>query len=107
MNWIIDRLKIDPVPGIAEYLQVLESLRSKPADPDLIPGVDNKEELLGSFIVTDQILWGMENGLNQDKLIHVIGKKVAEQIKTLKEFSRHLRESPYSIEMSNQDQGLE
>jgi hypothetical protein len=49
----------------------------------------------------------MENGLNQDKLIHVIGKKVAEQIKTLKEFSRHLRESPYSIEMSNQDQGLE
>jgi NAD+ synthase len=44
------------LPGLAEYLQVPLEVRSKSADPDILPGVDNKEELLGSFKQTDHIL---------------------------------------------------
>jgi NAD+ synthase len=87
---------------IAEYLQVPEMIRSKPADPDILPGVDNKEELLGSFLEADQILWGLENGVDRDELIQRFDRDLVEHIENLRELSRPMRESPYFVGMDNE-----
>jgi NAD+ synthase len=81
---------------LAEYLGVPEAVRTKPADPDILPGVDNKEELLGSFSQTDQILWGLENGIGQDELVRLFGKTYLARIERLIQLSRPMRESPYT-----------
>ena len=83
---------------IAEYLNVPEKIRTKPADPDIIPGVDNKEEgLLGSFLKTDEILWGLENGIDAEEMYSYFGQEKVERIQSLREVSRHMRESPYVV----------
>lgn len=82
---------------LAEYLDVPERIRSKPADPDLIPGVDNKEELIGSFVTTDQILWGLENGIAAEEMFAHYGEKEVRRVVALREMSRHMRESPYTV----------
>jgi NAD+ synthase len=82
---------------LAEYLGVPADIRQKPADPDIIPGVDNKEELLGSFLTTDQILWGLENGRSQDELAAEFGSEMTQRIVTIFEASRFMREAPYSL----------
>ncbi len=82
---------------LAEYLGIPEEIRTKAADPDVIPGVDNKEALLGSFLTTDLILWGMENNLDQQDLSREFGDNNVKRIVNLVEASRHMRESPYSL----------
>ena len=87
------------IEQIAEYLDIPDCIRFKFADPDLIPGIDNKGELLGSFSLADQVLVSSENGLTTDELYEVYGKKAVEKILSLKELSRHMRESPYHLKM--------
>lgn len=84
--------------SLAKYLGVPEAIRSKPADPDILPGVDNKEELLGSFSQTDQILWGLENGIDHGELVQLFGENDAARIETLRELSRPMRGSPYTVD---------
>jgi NAD+ synthase len=84
--------------SIAEYLDIPEEIRSKAADPDVLPGLDDKERLLGSFQVTDQILWGLEHGLSQEDLATQFGEKIFDRILGLWESSRHMRQSPYRME---------
>jgi NAD+ synthase len=86
------------LPPLAEYLQVPEEIRVKAADPDFLPGVNDKEALLGSFEVTDQILWGLEHGVSRAELAEIHGEEVVARIATLKERSRPLRETPYCLE---------
>jgi NH3-dependent NAD+ synthetase len=82
----------------ARYLQVPEAIISKPADPDALPGVDDKEEVLvGSFLKTDQILWGMQNGVQRDELIQFFGQEAVAQIETLHDLSRSMRGLPYLL----------
>jgi NH3-dependent NAD+ synthetase len=88
------------LPSLAEHLQIPEEIRTKPADPDVLPGLDDKEQLLGSFQETDQILWGLENDLSREDLIEQFGEKSLNRISTLWETSRHMRESPYRIDKS-------
>ena len=83
--------------SLAEYLQVPEVIRLKPADPDIMPGVDNKEELLGSFRETDLILHGLENGLSINELNALFGFERVEKIHELFKFSEFMRQSPYSL----------
>jgi NAD+ synthase len=80
---------------IAEYLQVPEVIRNKPADPDFLPGVNDKGALLGSFALADQILYGLENGVAIDELCQAYGKENVEKILRLRELSAHMREVPY------------
>jgi len=80
---------------IAEYLEIPFCIRSKYADPDLIPGIDNKEELLGNFTLVDQILVASEHGFSSEELYNAYGKINVQQILTLKEYSKQMRESPY------------
>lgn len=85
------------LPSIAEYLQIPEEIRTKPADPDVLPGLDDKEQLLGTFQETDQILWGLENNLPREDLVDQFGEKRLNRITVLWETSRHMRESPYAL----------
>jgi NAD+ synthase len=87
--------------SLAEYLRVPEAIISKPSDPDTLPGIDDKEGFLaGSFLKTDQILWGLEHGVNRDELIQFFGQEAVEQIETLNKLSQSMRESPYYVETS-------
>lgn len=80
---------------IAEYLEIPTCIRLKKADLDLIPGIDNKEELLGNFTLVDQILVASEKGFSSEKLYNAYGKTSVQKILTLKEYSKQMRESPY------------
>ncbi len=82
---------------IAEYLEIPDCIRLKYADPDIIPGIDNKEELLGSFTLVDQVLVASENGQPVSELYDVYGQKNVEKVLTLKKLSAQMRESPYHI----------
>ncbi|NPD87744.1 MAG: NAD(+) synthase [Asgard group archaeon] len=82
---------------IAEYLEVPKFIREKYADPDVMPGIDNKGELLGGFSIVDQILVASDNGFTTAELYDSYGKKNVEQVLTLKKLSKQMRESPYQI----------
>jgi NAD+ synthase len=83
---------------LAEYLGLPEAVRNKAADPDVLPGVNNKGELLGTFELADQILWGFENGVSEDQLINSFGEELVSRIKTLYDLSRPMREIPYTLD---------
>ena len=83
---------------IAEYIQVPAPIRSKSADPDVMPSIDDKGALLGDFSVVDQVLMGLENNFDRDKLILEYGQELVSRIIELNELSNHMRESPYYIE---------
>lgn len=85
------------LPVLAEYLQVPLAVRSKSADPDILPGVDNKETLLGSFEQIDHILYGFENGIERTALVDSYGLEVVQRVEILIRLSRPMRESPYSL----------
>jgi NAD+ synthase len=87
------------LPSLAVYLGVPQIIRSKPADPDMVPGADDKEPL-GSFDVTDQILWGLENGVERDQLVQAFGEDQVQHIETLHVLSRPMREAPYGVGIS-------
>jgi NAD+ synthase len=84
------------LPSLAVYLGVPQTIRSKPADPDMLPGADDKE-LLGSFAATDQILWGLENGVDRGELVRAFGEDAVQHIAALHELSRPMRQAPYGV----------
>jgi NAD+ synthase len=87
--------------ALAAYIQVPDSIRTKAADPDVIPGIDDKGILLGSFAIADRILYGLEMKVDQDQLFYAYGKENVERIMNLWELSKHMRESPYQIGLIN------
>lgn len=84
------------LPPLAAYLGVPEDIRSKPADPDMVPGAGDKEPL-GSFGETDQILWGLENSVDHGELVQAFGEGAVQDIERLRELSRPMREVPYGV----------
>jgi NAD+ synthase len=83
---------------IAEYLQVPEFIRTKPADPDFLPGIHDKGAMLGSFTIADQILYGIENDVAIDELYGSYGKENVDKIVQLWKLSAHMREAPYYVQ---------
>jgi NAD+ synthase len=83
---------------LAKYIQIPKYIRNKAADPDIMPTIDNKGDMLNSFKLADQILYGMENNIDKNTLCQEYGEKNVELIYTLWEFSKHMRESPYHLE---------
>jgi hypothetical protein len=63
-----------------------------------MPSIDDKGALLGDFSVVDQVLMGLENNFDRDKLILEYGQELVSRIIELNELSNHMRESPYYIE---------
>jgi NAD+ synthase len=86
---------------IAEYIQVPDFIRSKAADPDIMPGINDKGKLLGSFSTADQILYGIELNQSKESLCQAYGKGNVEHIFRLWELSKHMRESPYQLGASS------
>jgi len=82
---------------LAEYLGLPDVVRNKAADPDVLPGVDDKGDLLGTFESADQILWGLENGISEDQLTNSFGEQLVSRIKALYDLSRPMREVPYTL----------
>ena len=91
----ISHLFRSQIEKLAAYLGVPETIRIKPADPDILPGVDNKEALLGPFEIVDQILWGLENGVDREWLSSHFGERTVSRVGLLYDKFRFMREIPY------------
>jgi len=83
--------------SLADYRGLPEPVRTKPADPDLMPGIEDKGKLLGSLEQADAILWGPENEADVDELAGYFGQEEAERIQSLFELSAHVRKVPYGL----------
>ena len=80
---------------LAKYLQIPNYIRYKDADPDVIPGVNDKGALLGTFPVVDQILYCIENHADLEEMHRIHGEERVDRLLQLVDLSRHMRESPY------------
>jgi NAD+ synthase len=87
------------IEQLGKYLGLPEYILNKNADPDIMPGINDKEGLLKGFKRTDQILFRMENGFEKEKLKQEFGEQNVEQIIELNQYSKHMRESPYHQQM--------
>lgn len=83
--------------ALAEYLDLPVDIRHKKADPDILPGLSDKGDLLGSFKDADQILWGLENQIKLPDLEKRFGVEKVSFIQTLVRNSAYYREAPYSL----------
>jgi len=86
------------VERIADYTGVPELIREKPADPDILPGLDMKNELLGDFKLVDNVLFDMQDGMSRKIMIERYPQNLVDKLWELNKLSRHMRESPYSLE---------
>jgi len=82
---------------LAEYLDLPQEIRFKKADPDILPGLSDKGELLGSFKDADQILWGLENQIAISEMEEQFGVEQVNYIQALVRISAYFRETPYSL----------
>jgi NAD+ synthase len=82
---------------LAKYLELPDEIVTKKADPDVIPGLDDKGLLLGSFEEADQILWGLENNWSSEELADKLDKELVEYIQLLMKSSAIYRETPFSL----------
>ena len=83
--------------SLAEFLDIPDVIRFKDADPDILPGLEDKGTLLGSFKDADQILYGLENQIEIPDLERRFGAKKVSYIQTLVRNSAYYRETPYSL----------
>jgi NAD+ synthase len=83
--------------ALAAYLGIPQEIRQTPADPDLVPGVDDKGALLGSFFTADRILAGLELGLLRADLAREFGADPVKHIAGLYDLSMPMREIPYHL----------
>ena len=86
---------------VAEHLNLPAPIRSKPADPDVMPGIDDKGGLLGDFVTVDKILSHLETNHDPSRLYQDFNKELVDRILELRDLSNHMRESPYQIQMDN------
>ncbi len=85
---------------LAQHLGLPDQLLAKAADPDLIPGLDDKEKLLGSFLQTDRVLLGLAGGESQAELRLRYGEALVGQVLELVELSAPMRASPYHLPLA-------
>ena len=85
------------IESLAKFLNIPKEILQKKADPDVLPGLDDKGELLGSFQKADLILWGLENQISLNDLQDRFGSEKVAYIQTLVKNSAQYRESPYSL----------
>jgi NAD+ synthase len=82
---------------LAKFLEIPGFVCNKAADPDILPGVNDKEELLGSFSAVDRVLMGLEIGVDRGSLVENYGADLVNRLVDLRELSRPMRESPYVL----------
>lgn len=86
---------------LAKYLRIPNYILNKPADPDIMPTVDDKGLLLGgkfSFEGADEILYQIENrNLDKNALYEKYDKNIVDRLFKLYELSAYYRETPYHL----------
>ena len=82
---------------LADYLKLPPVILAKKADPDILPGLDDKGSLLGSFKEADLILWGLQQDISQTELESQFGKDRVMYIRDLLTNSAYYRETPYTL----------
>jgi len=82
---------------LAEYVGLPDEILHKKADPDVLPGLDDKGQLLGSFEEADQILWGLEHNLTLEDLKGSYQPDLVDYLIDLGNNSAHYRETPYNL----------
>ena len=82
---------------IARFEGLPEKILEKESDPDILPGLEDKGKLLGSYKDTDLILWSLENRESMTSLVEKFGEDKIQYIKELFKHSKHFREAPYSL----------
>jgi NAD+ synthase len=85
------------VEQLAEYLNLPEYIRNKPADPDVMPVEDDKGKLLGGFQSLDHVLSDMEAGMPLEQLNQSYDPSLVQRAMLMNKYSRHMRESPYHL----------
>ena len=93
----ISHLFRSQVEELAAYLEIPDYLLHKPADPDVMPGVNNKGQMLGDFAIADQILSALEQGMDVERLKSVFDAPMVDRLHELYILSAHMRESPYAL----------
>jgi NAD+ synthase len=83
------------VEQLAEYLGVPQRIIDKPADPDVMPGIENKGNLFGPFETLDLILHGLESGLSPEEMCEQFSREEISRVITQLENSKHMREGAY------------
>lgn len=83
--------------ALAEYLDLPDEILNKKADPDVLPGLDDKGTLLGSFEEADQILWGLEHGYSPAELKDIFDPELVDYLSDLEKNSAYYRETPYCL----------
>lgn len=88
------------VREIARYLGIPPEILKKAPTPDLIPGFKD-EDILGSYLEVDLILYGLELGLTPEEIASQLRIKLKEiqRIQRYVQKSVHMRESPYLIKV--------
>jgi NAD+ synthase len=86
---------------LAQHVGLPKPILGKAADPDILPGLNDKEELLGSFDKVDRVLWGLEHGAETAEMMDLEGEDFVDHIVRLVDLSRPMRESPYVIEIDH------
>ena len=69
----------------------------KESDTDILPGLEDKGKMMGSFEIADRILWGIENGLPLGELTTHFDEKLVIYLDSLVSNSASYREVPYSL----------
>ena len=88
------RSQLEELPDV---VNIPDFIRYKAADPDLIPGINDKGNLLGKFADVDQILYCIENEIDVDEIRQTYGNALVDRILQLVSLSTHMRESPYRV----------
>lgn len=86
------------VEKLAEYIGLPEYIKDKAADPDILPGLENKEKLLGDFEKVDGILFDIDQGLSKAELVIKHDRRLVKKIWELYQLTTHMRNSPYVVE---------
>jgi len=82
---------------IARFEGIPKEILEKGSDTDILPGLEDKGKLLGSYKDTDLILWSLENGEVENSLIDAFGEDKVQYIQELYRHSMHYRKAPYSL----------
>jgi NAD+ synthase len=85
------------VEEIAEELAIPDTIRMKNADPDILPGLADKNVLLGDFRIVDQILKDFEDGKSKNEILKEYDQSLVEKLFELMVRSEHMRLSPYHL----------
>jgi NAD+ synthase len=82
---------------LARFQGLPSAILEKESDTDILPGLEDKGVMMGSFQIADQILWGIENGISLSELSAKFDQELVQYLNSLVQDSVFYREAPYSL----------